>query len=61
VLLCDVAAGRGVLELPSEGADLWRLTWSPNATRVAIGTSDGGLAIWYLKPVRARLADFDLA
>jgi WD40 repeat protein len=61
VVLCDVAAGREVLALPSEGADVWSLAWSPDATRVAIGLSDGGMAIWDLERVRATLADFGVA
>jgi serine/threonine protein kinase/WD40 repeat protein len=60
MLICDVANGREVLSLPSEGADVWSLAWSPDATRVAVGLSDGGVAIWDLEKVRASLAEFGL-
>jgi serine/threonine protein kinase/WD40 repeat protein len=61
VLVCDVAAGRPVLALPPEGSDVWAVAWSPDATRLAVGMSDGGVAVWDLEQVRTRLSEFGLA
>ncbi|HEV3255801.1 MAG TPA: protein kinase [Gemmataceae bacterium] len=61
VLVDDVGAGRVVLALPAEGSDVWGLAWSPDGTRLAVGLSDGGLVVWDVGQVRARLAEFDIA
>jgi serine/threonine protein kinase/WD40 repeat protein len=61
VLVCDAVLGLEVLTLPSEGTDIWSLAWSPDATRLAVGLGDGGVAIWDLEQVRAALAEFGLA
>jgi hypothetical protein len=60
VRICDVSAGTEMLALPPEGADIWALAFSPDATRVAVGMSDGSLAIWDLEQVRTSLAEFGL-
>jgi WD40 repeat protein len=60
VLVFDVAAVREMLTLPPEGPDVWAVAWSPDATRLAVGLSDGGVAIWDLEQVRASLAEFGL-
>jgi serine/threonine protein kinase/WD40 repeat protein len=56
----DASAGREILALPAEGAAVWALAWSPDATRIAVGLSDGSLAIWDLEQIRARLAEFGI-
>jgi WD40 repeat protein len=50
-----------VVTLPPETGDVWSLAWSPDGRRLAVGLSDGGLAVWDLDEVRARLAEFGLA
>jgi serine/threonine protein kinase/WD40 repeat protein len=60
VRVYDVEAGREVLSLPSEGADVWNLAWSPDGTRLAVGLSDGGVNVWDLEQVRARLLEFGI-
>jgi eukaryotic-like serine/threonine-protein kinase len=60
VLLYDLEAGRPAYALPAEGSDVWCLTFSPDGTLLAVGLSDGGVALWDLEQVRARLAEFDL-
>jgi serine/threonine protein kinase/WD40 repeat protein len=60
VLIGDVSVPQPVVELPPEGADAWALAWSPDATRVAVGLADGGVAVWDLEEVRSGLADFGL-
>jgi WD40 repeat protein len=49
-----------ILALTPEESDIWGLAWSPNGTRLAVGLSDGGLAVWDLDQVRSRLAEFGL-
>jgi WD40 repeat protein len=61
VVVYDLHEGCEVLTLPPEENDVWGLAWSPDGTRLAVGLSDGGLAVWDLEQVRARLAEFDLA
>lgn len=58
VVIYDPEAGREVLTFPPEGADVWCLAWAPNVARLAVGLSDGGLAVWELEAVSARLGEF---
>jgi serine/threonine protein kinase/WD40 repeat protein len=58
VTLADLVSGREILALPPEGSDVWCLAWAPDGTKLAVGLSDGGVAVWDLERVRARLADF---
>jgi serine/threonine protein kinase/WD40 repeat protein len=60
VVLYDLKAGSVVLTLPAEETDIWSLAWSPDGTRVAVGTSDGSIAVWNLEQVRERLAEFGI-
>src|SRR5262249_15283665 len=57
VVLHDVRAD---LTRPTEGSEIWSLAWAPDGTRLAVGLSDGGLAVWDLEQVRVRLAEFGL-
>jgi WD40 repeat protein len=61
VAVCDLDAGKRVLELPPEESDVWSLAWSPDGRRLAVGLSDGVVAVWDLEEVRARLAEFGIA
>jgi serine/threonine protein kinase/WD40 repeat protein/tetratricopeptide (TPR) repeat protein len=58
VTVADLVSGREILALPSEGADVWCLAWAPDGSKLAVGLSDGIVAVWDLEQVRARLADF---
>jgi serine/threonine protein kinase/WD40 repeat protein len=58
VILYDLEAGRRAYTLPAEGSDVWGLAFSPDGTRLAVALSDGGVAVWDLEQVRARLAEF---
>jgi len=60
VTIYDVRADRPWLTLPSEGVEVWSTAWSPDGNRLAVGLSDGGLAVWDLAQVRARLAEFGI-
>ena len=58
VTVAELISGRSVFTLPPEGSDIWCLAWSPDGTRLAVGLSDGAVAVWDLEQVRARLAEF---
>jgi serine/threonine protein kinase/WD40 repeat protein/tetratricopeptide (TPR) repeat protein len=58
VTVAELASGREVFTLPPEGGDVWCLAWSPDGTKLSVGLSDGGVAVWDLEQVRARLAEF---
>jgi eukaryotic-like serine/threonine-protein kinase len=61
LVLYDLTTEREVLRLPPEANTPWCHTFSPDGTRLAVGLSDGGLAIWDLAAVRAQLAEFGIA
>jgi WD40 repeat protein len=60
VVLYDLEADRPAYALPAESSDVWGLAFSPDGARLAVGLSDGGVAVWDLEQVRTRLADFDV-
>jgi serine/threonine protein kinase/WD40 repeat protein len=57
IAIHDLESNREWLTLPAEGSDIWSLAWSPDGARMAVGLSDGGVAIWNLQEVRSRLAE----
>jgi WD40 repeat protein len=59
-VVSDLRTGAEVLALPPETGDVWSLAWSPDGTRLAVGLSDGGLAVWDLEQVRVRLSEFGI-
>jgi WD40 repeat protein len=61
VIVVDLTSGREVLALPSEESDIWSITWAPDGTRLAVGLSDGRVALWDLEQVRGRLGEFGFA
>jgi serine/threonine protein kinase/WD40 repeat protein/tetratricopeptide (TPR) repeat protein len=60
VTVIELVSGREVLALPAEGSDIWCMAWAPDGTKLAVGLSDGAIAVWDLEQVRARLAEFGL-
>jgi WD40 repeat protein/serine/threonine protein kinase/tetratricopeptide (TPR) repeat protein len=54
-------SGSRVFSLPEEGGPIWFHAWSPDGERLAVGSADGGLAIWNLPKVEAQLARVGLA
>src|SRR5262249_22548194 len=58
VAVIDAATGEEVYTLPPEGSDIWSIAWSADGTQLAVGLSDGRVAVWNLEQVRARLAEF---
>jgi WD40 repeat protein len=41
--------------LPAERTAIWSLAWGPDANKLAVGLSDGGLVLWDLAAVRIQL------
>jgi WD40 repeat protein len=60
IVIADVKNRCELLRLPTEGGRAWSYDWSPDGRRLAIGFGDGGLVIWDLEQVRARLAEFGI-
>jgi WD40 repeat protein len=60
IVVYDLQAAREILRLPGEGSDIWCLAWSADGRRLAVGTSDGGVALWDVEAVCARLGEFGL-
>jgi serine/threonine protein kinase/WD40 repeat protein len=58
VKLIELESGRELLALPPEGSDVWCLAWAPDGSKLALGRSDGAVALWDLEQVRARLSEF---
>jgi serine/threonine protein kinase/WD40 repeat protein len=58
IRVVELGSEREVLALPPEGGDVWCLAWAPDGSKLAAGLSDGRVAVWDLKKVRARLAEF---
>jgi hypothetical protein len=61
VTICAMPLGREWLSLPPERGDVWGLAWSADGSQLAVGLSDGGVAVWQLPEVRAALAELGIA
>jgi tetratricopeptide (TPR) repeat protein len=57
-MIAELVSRREIFTLPPEGADVWSLAWAPDGSRLAVGLSDGLVAVWDLEAVRDRLVDF---
>ena len=60
ITVIEVATGKEVFALPTEGSVIWSLAWSADGRQLAVGLADGRVAIWNLEQVRARLAEFGI-
>jgi WD40 repeat protein len=60
ISLWDAQTGRLLLALPRENSPVIALAWSPNRSYLAVGSADGGLALWDLPAVRSQLAGLGL-
>ncbi len=57
VAIVDLERGEIVFTFREERSPIWSLAWSPDARRLAVGLSDGGLVVWDFERVRALLAE----
>jgi WD40 repeat protein len=60
VALWDGERRRRLLALPEEHSEVWCLAWSPNRELLAVGLSDGALAVWDLPAIRSGFAAIGL-
>jgi serine/threonine protein kinase/WD40 repeat protein/tetratricopeptide (TPR) repeat protein len=60
VIVYDLESGREWAALPPQAAVIWALNWSPDGASLAAGLADGGVVVWNLEQIRARLADFGI-
>jgi serine/threonine protein kinase/WD40 repeat protein len=55
VAVVDLQRGEIAFTFREERSPIWSLAWSPDARRLAVGLSDGGLVVWDLERVRTQL------
>jgi WD40 repeat protein len=55
VAVVDLEQGEIAFTFREETSPVWSLAWSPDARRLAIGLSDGGLCVWDLHEVQSQL------
>jgi WD40 repeat protein len=60
ISLWDAQSGRLLLALPRENNPVIALAWSPDRSHLAVGSADGGLALWDLPAVRTQLSRLGL-
>jgi WD40 repeat protein len=60
VAVIDLERAEIAFNLREETSPIFSLAWSPDARRLAVGLSDGGLSIWDRHKVQARLDELGL-
>jgi WD40 repeat protein/serine/threonine protein kinase len=60
VTVWDMHSRKLLAALPEDDSKVWALALSPDGHRLAVGLSDGSLAIWHLARVQNHLADLGL-
>jgi serine/threonine protein kinase/WD40 repeat protein/uncharacterized protein HemY len=60
IVVYDLESDRELVRLPRETAEVWTLSWSPEGTRLAIGLSDGSVAIWDIAQVASALRELGI-
>jgi WD40 repeat protein len=60
VTVWDTQTRQPVFTLPEERSMPWSLAWNPTRNLLAVGTSDGSLAIWNIPRIRTQLAELGL-
>jgi WD40 repeat protein len=61
VSVWDVGRRAPLVALPQERSTPWMITWAPDDQRLALGYSDGGMAMWDLRVVRSQLRTLGLS
>src|SRR5262249_48996859 len=56
----DMASRKLLAALPEDDSKVWALALSPDGDRLAVGLSDGSLAIWHLAQVQRHLSALGL-
>jgi WD40 repeat protein len=52
--------GRRLFSLRAETDNVWSLAWDASGEHLAVGQSNGGLAVWHLAKIQAKLAELGL-
>jgi len=52
--------GEHVFSLRPETGTVWSLAWDPSSEHLAVGQSDGGLAVWHLPRIQQKLTESGL-
>jgi WD40 repeat protein len=60
VKVWDLESRKLLLVLPEEHGTPWCLAWSPDKELLAVGSEQGGIALWNLPKIRAQLAGIGL-
>jgi WD40 repeat protein len=60
VTVWDTKARKLLFALPEEHSFCSYLAWSPSRQLLAVGSADGGIAIWNIPQIRAQLAEIEL-
>jgi WD40 repeat protein len=60
VAVCHIPTGKLEFSLRPEAGTVWSLAWDASSTKLAVGQSDGGLAVWHLKRIQKKLDEMDL-
>jgi WD40 repeat protein len=53
-------SGKHEFSLRPEVSTIWSLAWDPSSEHLAVGQSDGGLAIWHLAKIQKKLIESGL-
>jgi WD40 repeat protein/tRNA A-37 threonylcarbamoyl transferase component Bud32 len=61
VSLWHLPSGKHVFSLRPEASTIWSMAWDPSSQQLAVGQSDGSLAVWHLPRIQKKLAEFGLA
>jgi WD40 repeat protein len=61
VTMWDMTARRLIIALPPEASPVNTLAWSPDRSQLALGRTDGTIAIWNMPEVNSQLATIGLA
>jgi WD40 repeat protein len=60
VALWDVVARKRLFLFPPEHSEIWSLAFDPAGTKLAVGLSGGGVAVWDLSEMNRKLEELDL-
>lgn len=60
ITISDLRQRQELFTLRAERSAIWSMSWSADRSQLAIGLSDGGLAVWNLTHINDSLADLSL-
>jgi serine/threonine protein kinase/WD40 repeat protein len=60
VSVWDVRTGERLFSLRPVAGTVWSLAWDLTSAKLAVGQSDGGLAVWHLSQIQRKLAEMGI-